>query len=309
MFVANLLIALREGFEASLVVGIIAAYLVKAGRRDLMSRLWFGVGLAALIPLGVGAILTWGPKTLTFQAQEILGGGLSLVAVAMVTWMIFWMGKNSRELKHDIESDLTKSLRNHGSGWGVVWIAILAVGREGVETALFIWATVKSSMRTSTVATTAGVVAGLALAVVLGWAVYRGAVRINMHRFFALTGGFLILVAAGIVSYGVGDLQEAGLLPGIMTHAWDYSAALPASTSPIYWLYVVLVAMFQVNPAPTVLQTIAWWVYLIPVLALFIAQVNGRLPGRAAGPRDARKPAAVVESQPSAERGAATATT
>ncbi|AFV90998.1 Putative ferrous iron permease EfeU [Acidipropionibacterium acidipropionici ATCC 4875] len=308
MFVANLLIALREGFEASLVVGIIAAYLVKAGRRDLMSRLWIGVGLAALIPLGVGAILTWGPKTLTFQAQEILGGGLSLVAVAMVTWMVFWMGKNSRQLKHDLESDLTKSLQHNGSGWGVVWIAILAVGREGVETALFIWATVKSSVRTSTFQTTAGVLVGLALAVLLGWAVYRGAVRINMHRFFALTGGFLILVAAGIVSYGIGDLQEAGVLPGIMTHAWDFSAALPASTSPVYWLYVVLVAMFQVNLAPTVLQAIAWWVYLVPVMTLFIAQVNDKLPGRAVRAQDAPAPGTAAGSQPPAERRTATAT-
>lgn len=293
MFIANLLIALREGFEASLVVGIIAAYLVKAGRRDLLSRLWLGVGLAALVPLAVGAVLTWGPKTLTFQAQEIMGGGLSLVAVAMVTWMVFWMGENSRRLKHDIESDLTKSLAHSSSGWGVVWIAILAVGREGVETALFIWATVKSSVRTNTMATTGGVVVGLAAAVVLGWLVYRGAVRINMHRFFALTGGFLILVAAGIVSYGIGDLQEAGVLPGIMTHAWDYSAMLPAASSPIYWLYVVLVAMFQVNLAPTVAQTIAWWVYLVPVMGLFIAQVNGRLPGRrvAVTERTAEQPA------------------
>lgn len=277
MFVANLLIALREGFEASLVVGIIFAYLVKAGRRDLVGKLWLGVGLAALIPLAVGAILTWGPKTLTFQAQEILGGSLSLIAVAMVTWMVFWMGEHSRQLKGDIESDLTRSLKSHSSGWGVVWIAILAVGREGVETALFIWATVKSSVQTNTMATTAGVVAGLAGAVLLGWLVFRGAVRINMRAFFAFTGGFLILVAAGIVAYGIGDLQEAGVLPGVMTHAWDHSAWLPATSSPIYWLYVVLVAMFQVNLAPTVLQTIAWWVYLVPVMTLFIAQVNGRL--------------------------------
>jgi high-affinity iron transporter len=277
MFVANLLIALREGFEASLVVGIIYAYLVKADRRDLIGKLWLGVGLAALVPLVIGAVLTWGPKTLTFQAQEALGGGLSLIAVAMVTWMIFWMGENSRQLKGDIESDLTRSLKSHGSGWGVVWIAILAVGREGVETALFIWATVKSSVQTNTLATTAGVVIGLACAVLLGWLVYRGALRINMRAFFAATGAFLIVVAAGIVSYGIGDLQEAGVLPGVMNHAWDLSAWLPATSSPIYWLYVVLVAMFQVNLAPTVLQVIAWWVYLVPVLVLFIAQVNGKL--------------------------------
>ncbi|WP_051232574.1 iron uptake transporter permease EfeU [Acidipropionibacterium thoenii] len=305
MFVANLLIALREGFEASLVVGIIYAYLVKSGRRDLIGKLWLGVGLAALIPLGIGAILTWGPKTLTFQAQEILGGGLSLVAVAMVTWMVFWMGENSRKLKGDLESDLSRSLSSHRSGWGVVWIAILAVGREGVETALFIWATVKSSVQTNSVATTAGVVTGLAAAVLLGWLVYRGALRINMRAFFAATGAFLILVAAGIVSYGIGDLQEAGVLPGIMTHAWDYSTWLPSTSSPIYWLYVVAVAMFQVNLAPTVLQVIAWWVYLVPVMTLFILQVSGRLHrGDAIRSGEAAKPDGSPAAVPGSTEGA-----
>lgn len=277
MFIANLLIALREGFEATLVIGIIYAYLVKADRRDLIGKLWLGVGLAALVPLAFGAILTWGPKTLTFQAQEIIGGILALCAVAFATEMVFWMGEHSRQLKGDIESNLSGSLQSNGSGWGVVWIAILAVGREGTETALFIWATVKSSVQTNTIATTAGVVTGLAIAVLLGWLVFRGAVRINMRAFFAITGAFLILVAAGVVSYAIGDLQDAGVLPGVMNHAWDHSLLLPATTSPIYWLYIVLVAMFQVNLAPTVLQVIAWWVYLLPVMVLYIAQVNGKI--------------------------------
>ena len=218
MFLANLLIALREGLEAALVVSIIVAYLVKADRRDALPKLWIGVGLAALLPLAIGAILTWGPKTLTFQAQEILGGTLSFVAVGLVTWMIFWMGKNARELKGDLEGSLSRTLAEGGSGWGVVWIAVVAVGREGVETALFIWATVRSSIESSTMQTTAGVVTGLALAIVLGVLIYQGAVRINFRIFFAATGYFLVVVAAGIVAYGVGDLQEASVLPGIMSH-------------------------------------------------------------------------------------------
>ena len=278
MFLANLLIALREGLEAALVVSIIVAYLVKSDRRDALPKLWLGVGLAALVPLVAGAIMTWGPKTLTFQAQEILGGTLSFVAVGLVTWMIFWMGKNARELKGELEGSLSRTLAGDGSGWGVVWIAVVAVGREGVETALFIWATVRSSIESSTMQTTAGVVTGLALAIVLGVLIYQGAVRINFRIFFATTGYFLVVVAAGIVAYGVGDFQEAGVLPGIMSHAWDLSAHLPDSTSPLYWLYVLLQAMFQLNLQPTVLQVVGWCLYIVPVLVLLTLQIRGPRP-------------------------------
>ena len=278
MFLANLLIALREGLEAALVVSIIVAYLVKSDRRDALPKLWIGVGLAALLPLATGAILTWGPKTLTFQAQEILGGTLSFVAVGLVTWMIFWMGKNARELKGELEGSLSRTPAGDGSGWGVVWIAVVAVGREGVETALFIWATVRSSIESSTMQTTAGVVTGLALAIVLGVLIYQGAVRINFRIFFATTGYFLVVVAAGIVAYGVGDFQEAGVLPGIMSHAWDLSAHLPDSTSPLYWLYVLLQAMFQLNLQPTVLQVVGWCLYIVPVLVLLTLQIRGPRP-------------------------------
>ena len=285
MFLANLLIALREGLEAALVVSIIVAYLVKADRRDALPKLWLGVGLAALIPLVAGAIMTWGPKTLTFQAQEILGGTLSFVAVGMVTWMIFWMGKNARELKGELEGSLSKSLSAGSSGWGVVWIAVVAVGREGVETALFVWATVRSSIESSTMQTTAGVITGLVLAIVLGVLIYQGAVRINLRVFFAVTGYFLVVVAAGIIAYGIGDLQEAGLLPGIMSHAWNLSSYLPDSTSPFHWLYVLLQAMFQFNLQPTVLQVVGWWVYIVPTLVLLTLQITGRWssPARAVG--------------------------
>ena len=280
---ANLLIALREGLEAALVVSIIVAYLVKSGRRDALPKLWLGVGLAALIPLVAGAIMTWGPKTLPFQGQEILGGTLSFVAVGLVTWMIFWMGKNARELKGELEGSVSKSLSAGSSGWGIVWIAVVAVGREGVETALFVWATVRSSIETSAMQATVGVIAGLAIAIVLGVLIYQGAVRINLRVFFAVTGYFLVVVAAGIIAYGIGDLQEAGLLPGIMSHAWNLSSYLPDSTSPFHWLYVLLQAMFQFNLQPTVLQVVGWWVYIVPTLVLLTLQITGRWPspGRA----------------------------
>ena len=287
---ANLLIALREGLEAALVVSIIVAYLVKSGRRDALPKLWLGVGLAALIPLVAGAIMTWGPKTLTFQGQEILGGTLSFVAVGLVTWMIFWMGKNARELKGELEGSLSKSLSAGSSGWGIVWIAVVAVGREGVETALFVWATVRSSIETSAMQATVGVIAGLAIAIVLGVLIYQGAVRINFRIFFATTGYFLVVVAAGIIAYGIGDLQEAGLLPGIMSHAWNLSSYLPDSTSPLHWLYVLLQAMFQFNLQPTVLQVVGWWVYIVPTLVLLTLQITGRWPS----------PARAVDAAPAA---------
>ena len=276
--IANLLIALREGLEAALVVSIIVAYLVKTDRRDALPKLWIGVGLATLIPLVAGAIMTWGPKTLSFQGQEILGGTLSFVAVGLVTWMIFWMGKNARELKGELEGSLSKALAEDGSGWGVVWIAVVAVGREGVETALFVWATVRSSIETSIMQTTVGVVTGLVIAIVLGVLIYQGAVRINFRIFFATTGYFLVVVDAGIVAYGIGDLQEAGVLPGIMSHAWDLSSYLPASTSPLHWLYVLLQAMFQFNLQPTVLQAVGWCLYIVPVLTLLTLQIRGPRP-------------------------------
>ena len=276
--IANLLIALREGLEAALVVSIIVAYLVKTDRRDALPKLWIGVGLATLIPLVAGAIMTWGPKTLSFQGQEILGGTLSFVAVGLVTWMIFWMGKNARELKGELEGSLSKALAEDGSGWGVVWIAVVAVGREGVETALFVWATVRSCIETSIMQTTVGVVTGLVIAIVLGVLIDQGAVRINFRIFFATTGYFLVVVAAGIVAYGIGDLQEAGVLPGIMSHAWDLSSYLPASTSPLHWLYVLLQAMFQFNLQPTVLQAVGWCLYIVPVLTLLTLQIRGPRP-------------------------------
>lgn len=285
MFLANFLIALREGVEASLIVGILVAYVVKTGRRDLLPRLWAGVLIAAAVPLGLGAVMTWGPYTLSFQAQEVLGGVLSLVAVGLVTWMIFWMGEHSREYTARLREDAARQM-DSGSNWGVVWIAVVAVGREGIETALFVWATVKSSATTSVAAPALGVLVGLLAAVVVGWLVYTGAARVNLRTFFTATGVLLIFVAAGIVSYGIGDLQEASVLPGWGTPLYDVSGWFDGSAAgwltTSSWWFTLLEAMFNLNVAPTVLQVLGWAVYLVVVLPLF---VRSSLVGRTAPPR------------------------
>lgn len=296
MLVPNLLIALREGLEASLVVGILVAYLIKVRRRDVLPKLWIGVGIAVLIPLALGIVLTWGPRTLTFRAQEIIGGGLSLVAVALTTGMIFWMSNHARALKSNLESELDRSLASHGSGWGVVVIAMVAVGREGIETALIIWATVKSSIENSIWATTAGILLGFAIAIVLGILIYRGALRMNLGVFFTWTGVFLILVAGGITAYAIGDLQEASVLPGWGVLAWDYSALIGTPSSPVYWLYTVGNALFQVNAQPTVLQVVGWLAYVIPVMAIYLR--------RTPAPRPAALARTASDTAPQAPTGA-----
>ena len=274
VFIPNMLIALREGVEAALIVGIIVAYLVKVGRKDVLPKLWIGVILAAAIPMGCGIYWTWGPSTLTFQAQEILGGSLSIVAVGFVTWMIFWMGKNSRKMTAELKDKAEAALES-GNPMALVWMAVFAVCREGAETAIFVWATVKSSGDTGVIWPAAGVIVGLILAIVIGWLIYKGSVSINLKLFFNITGYLLILVAAGIMMYGIGDLQEAGVLPGWGVYLYDYSAVIGPVAGQ--WWFVLLNAFFNVQYwfYPTHAQFAGWIIYLVVVLVLFTLQIKG----------------------------------
>ena len=282
---ANFLIGLREGLEAALVVSILVAYLVKTGRRDLLPFLWLGVGIAVAVSIGFGAALTYGPQGLTFEAQEAIGGTLSIVAVGLITWMIFWMGKTARHLKTDLQHKLDDAVA--AGKWAVVVMALLAVGREGLETALFLWAGAQATGTTTK--PLLGAVLGLAVAVLLGWAVYKGAVRLNLRVFFAWTGLFLIVVAAGVLSYGVHDLQEAGILPGLHNLAFDVSAQIPPSS----WYGTVLKGVFNFSPATTWLELAAWWLYLVPTLFFFVRTVWFSAP-RSSAPAQASTPATTV---------------
>ena len=263
---ANYLIGLREGLEASLVVVILVAYLVRSDRRHLLPSIWAGVAAAIALSLGFGALLTFGPKGLTFEAQEAIGGTLSIVAVGFVTWMIFWMARSARTLSGELKGRLDAAAQA-GRG-SLVVVAMLAVGREGLETALFLWAATQAAARdnASTTAPLLGALLGLLTAVALGWLVYKGAVRLDLGKFFAWTGGFLILVAAGVLAYGVHDLQEAGVLPGLHTIAFDVSHIVTLDSV----LGTVLKGVFNFSPVTTVLEATVWVAYVVVVGGLFI---------------------------------------
>jgi high-affinity iron transporter len=273
---ANYLIGLREGLEAALVVSILVAYLVKSGRRHLLPRIWGGVAVAVGVSLGFGALLTFGPRGLTFEAQELIGGLLSIVAVAFVTWMIFWMARAARSMSGELRGAIDRAAE--GGRWSLALVAVLAVGREGLETALFLWAATEAGTREAAGAVTPtwqpllGAALGILTAVALGYLLYRGAISINLSRFFTWTGAFLILVAAGVLSYGVHDLQEARFLPGLNTIAFDVSSVIDPGT----WYATLLKGVFNFSPVTTVLEAAVWVAYAVPVMVLFVIGVRRR---------------------------------
>lgn len=281
----NYLVGLREGLEASLVVVILVAYLVKSGRRHLLGRIWLGVAAAIAISLAFGAALTYGPRGLTFEAQEAIGGTLSIVAVGFVTWMIFWMARSARSLSGDLKSHVDRAA--DASRASLVVVAMLAVGREGLETALFLWAATQaaSSGEGSSSAPLIGAGLGLLTAVVIACLLYRGALSLNLSKFFTWTGGFLIFVAAGVLAYGVHDLQEGGVLPGLNSLAFDVSEQIPPSS----WIGTLLKGTFNFSPATTWFELAVWVAYIAIVLPMFIVRVRAPHPPKASGSAVATK--------------------
>jgi high-affinity iron transporter len=263
---ANALIGLREGLEAALVVVILVAFLVKSERRGALPLVWAGVAVAILLSVGVGALLTFTSNSMSFEAQEAFGGSLSIIAVGFVTWMIFWMRRTARVLSTELKTKLSEALQM--GRWAVVLMAFLAVGREGLETAVFFWSAAQAAGQTAQ--PLLGFVLGIGVAALLAFLIYRGAVRINLGKFFSVTGILLIFVAAGILAYGVHDLQEAAILPGLHTLAFDISDIMPADS----WYGVLLKGIFNLSPQTTVLQAVVWAGYVVVVLTCFL------LPGR-----------------------------
>jgi high-affinity iron transporter len=217
---STFLIALREGLEAALIVGILVAYLVKTGRNHLLAPLWIGVGTAIAASLALGGFLSFTSAELSDRGEEFFAGTTSFLAVGFVTWMVFWMKRAARGLRDELHGKVDSAV---GAGsLAIAVTAFVAVVREGLETALFIYTNFKTVGAASSA--TIGLILGLALAVALGYLIYNRSVKINLSKFFQITGTALIIVAAGVLSYGIHEYQELGWLPGVDSYIWDVTS-------------------------------------------------------------------------------------
>jgi len=261
---ATYLIGLREGLEATLVVSILVAFLVKSERKDRLPQVWAGVGLAVALSVFVGWLLSYTSTTVLqkYEHRELFEAITSIAAVVFVTWMIFWMRTAARSIAGQLRSKLTDALAVGSVAVGVM--AFLAVAREGLETSLIFYSAVQGASVNG--GPLYALLGGIASAIGIGYLMYATAVRINLTVFFTVTGALLILVAAGILKYGVHDLQESNVLPGLNNLAYDISGVL----DPNAWYTALLTGMFNITPTATVLEVVAWIAYGVPVLALFV---------------------------------------
>lgn len=268
---ANLLIGLREGLEASLIVSILIAYLVKTKRRHEIRYVWFGVAAALGLVIAVFTFITIAFEQLSFKAQEGVGGTLSILAAALVTWMIFWMRRTARGLKTELEGEMASAVAL-GNG-AIALVAFLTVGREGLETAAIMWSTIANAYSPQPFI---GATLGIIVAIILGIGIYRGAIKVNLGKFFTITGFLLIIVAAGVLAYGVYDLQEAGFLPRLTgdvgsianlgNQVFNIESTIPADS----WYGTLLKGTVNFQPNPSWLQAVCWAGYLAVILPLYL---------------------------------------
>jgi high-affinity iron transporter len=267
---STFVIALREGLEAALIVGILVAYLVRSERRHLLKPLWSGVAIAIAASLGFGAILSFTSAELTPRGEELFAGLTSFIAVGLVTWMVFWMKRAARTLRDELHGKVDNALV--GGPISLALVAFFAVAREGLETALFIYTNFKTVGAASSA--TVGLVLGLALAVALGYLIYNRSVKLNLSKFFTVTGVALIIVAAGVLSYGVHEFQELGWLPGADTFIWDVTPWIGKESI----LGSILGGTIGFDTTTSVVQFIAWAAYLVAVLVPYLSKKSAPAP-------------------------------
>ncbi len=279
-------IGLREGLEAALIVGIIAAFLGQQGRRDALRQVWAGTGIAVAICVGIAILLQVISSDLPQRQQEGLETAVGAIAVCMVTYMIMFMRKHARGLKGDLEGAAASALAA-GSSRALVMMAFLAVLREGFETAVFLLATFHASGDAAD--SWIGAVLGILLAVVIGYGIYRGGVRLNLARFFRVTGLVLVVVAAGLVMTAFHTANEAGWLSAGQAQAFDLSWLVRPGTP----LSSLLTGVLGIQPYPVWIEVAAWLAYLVPMIAIVAWPARRR--------RAAAAPVAAAGAQPAGQ--------
>ena len=281
---AAFVIALREGIEAALIVSIVLAYLKQLERTDRSRLVWLGTALAVLLSAATGTVIFAVGADFEGTAEQVFEGLVTLTAVGVLTWMIFWMRRQGARIKSELQHKVDTALV--AGGLALAALAFFAVLREGVETALFLFAAAEGTAVEGggIGAQLVGAALGLVLAVVLGVLLYRGGIRMNLRTFFKITGAILIVVAAGLFAYSVHELQEAGWFPFLEAHAYDVSTTLPDDEG----IGAVLRGLVGFNADPGVLEVLAWATYLVLVGALYLRPYTS-LSSRAAVADTARR--------------------
>jgi high-affinity iron transporter len=295
---AAFLIMVREGLEAALIVVIIAAYLNKTGRQDLLKPMWIGVALAAALCIAAGTGLHVANQELPQAKQELLEAAVGFAAVGVLTWMIFWMRRAGKAIKGELEAKIDSAIQMPGAAAkALIAMAFFAVLREGLESALFLLAAFQQGGAAAGI----GAVLGVAVAIGLGVGLYLGSVHLDLRKFFTWTGGVIIFFAAGLLAQSVRSLHEAGIWNSLQSTAWDWSGVISNGSTGGN----VLRGLIGYQAVPTWGEVIVYWGYLIPVAFLFFVGPYLRRPTSEAPP--APPPRDEAAGDPTVESSAATA--
>lgn len=267
------LLSLREGLEAALIIGIVLGAVSKIRRSDLAPAVWLGTLSAVAVSILTAILLTTFGMSLEDPGEAIFEGITMLIAAGILTWMIFWMSKQARFLKSELEAGVNKAAASAGKT-AVFWLAFVAVVREGVELALFITAAFfagnQEGVTSDIIQTLVGTILGVGTAALLSWTLFATTVRLDLRRFFQVTGFLLILFAAGLIAHGVHEFNEVGWIPSVIEHVWNVDAIVSESSL----LGQLLQTLFGYNSSPALTEMIAYFVYIAIVAVLWRRESN-----------------------------------
>jgi high-affinity iron transporter len=267
------LLSLREGLEAALIIGIVLGAVSKIRRHDLTPTVWLGALSAVAVSILTAIILTSFGMSLEDPGEAIFEGITMLIAAAILTWMIFWMGKQARFLKSELEAGVNKAVASAGKS-AVFWLAFIAVVREGIELALFITAAFFAGstrgVNGEIIQTLVGTILGIGTAALLSWTLFATTVRLDLRKFFQVTGFLLILFAGGLIAHGVHEFNEVGWIPSVIEHVWNLDTVVSQSSI----LGQLLQTLFGYNSTPSLTEALAYFAYIAVVTFLWRRESN-----------------------------------